>query len=393
MTPRDSEPSLRTRAARTGHQDGDGDVWPVVHPIVTSTALAGRDPDAIHRRIGRDEPTYHRAHFPNAVRLEEAVAELEGAEAGYATSSGMAAVTTVVLALLGQGDHLIVGTGGYSDSEELLTRELVRFGIDGSVVPLDDLDAVRDAIRPRTRLIFAETIANPSMMVPDLEQLARIARGRDIRLVVDNTVPTPMLCRPLEHGADLVIHSVTKFIGGHHDLSAGMVVGSRDLIDRLARVGYLLGAVPGAHDAALALRGIHTLAPRMAWISESADCIARYLAEQPEVACVRYPGLATGVEGERVRRMLPNGCSGLMVIEFNGTATQAPAAAFVRSLKLIPYVTSLGGEITTVCYPPRILADGDPETARVGTRLRLSVGLEDPEDLIADLKGAFEAMR
>ncbi|HEV2128229.1 MAG TPA: PLP-dependent transferase [Thermomicrobiales bacterium] len=393
MTPRDPGPSLRTRAARTGHHNGDGDTWPVVHPIVTSTALAGRDPDTLVNRIGRNEPTYHRAHFPNAARLEEAVAELEGAEAGYATSSGMAAVTTVVLALLGQGDHLIVGAGGYSDSEELLTRELARFGIGGSVVPLDDLGAVRNAIRPQTTLIFAETITNPGITVPDLGALAGITRERGVTLVVDSTVATPMLCRPLEHGADLVIHSVTKFLGGHHDLSAGVIVGSRFLIDRIARVGYLLGAVPGAHDSALALRGIHTLAPRMAWISESADRIARYLAEQPEVACVRYPGLATGAEGERVRRMLPDGRSGLMVVEFNGTATQAPAAAFVRSLRMIPYVTSLGGEITTVCYPPRILADGDPETAGVGTRLRLSVGLEDPEDLIADLNGAFEAMR
>jgi cystathionine beta-lyase/cystathionine gamma-synthase len=393
MTNRNRQQSLRTRTVQPSHRSGDEEVWPVVPPIVTSAAYAARDPDVMQARIRRGEPTYHRDHFPTAERLEGAIAGLEGAEAGYAMSSGMAAISIVALALLGQGDHVIVGAGGYSDTEELLCRELVRFGVVGSVVPLDEMDRVRATIRPETRLIFAETISNPGMMVPDIPALANLSREYGLVLAVDNTLATPMLCRPMEHGADLVIHSVTKFLGGHHDLSAGMVVGARPLIDRIARVGYLVGAVPGAHDAALALRGIHTLAPRMAWISETAMRIARYLADRPEVAAVRYPGLATGAEAERVRSLLPCGFGGLMVIEFASNQNhKAPAATFVRSLNMIPYVPSLGGEITTVCYPPHIIADADPDDVAVGTRLRVSIGLEDPDDLVADLEEALAAL-
>lgn len=393
MTNQRNKPSLRTRTVQSGRRSGDEAMWPVVPPIVTSAAYAARDPDLMQERVRRGEPTYHRDHFPTVERLELAIAGLEGAEAGYATSSGMAAISVVALALLGQGDHVIVGMEGYCDTEELLCGELVRFGVAGSVVPLDDLNAVRAAIRPETRLIVAETISNPGMSVPDIPSLADISGENGLLLVVDNTLATPMLCRPLEHGADLVIHSVTKFLGGHHDLSAGMVVGAHTLIDRIARAGYLLGAVPGAHDAALALRGIHTLAPRMAWISESAMRVARYLADCPELTEVRYPGLVAGAEAGRVRDLLPCGFGGLMVVEFACSQRHdAPAATFVRSLNMIPYVPSLGGEITTVCYPPHIMADAGPDHPTAGTRLRVSIGLEDPDDLIADLKRALAAL-
>lgn len=381
----------RTRSVQGGHYNGDR-AWPVTPPIVTSTAYASHDPDEMLGRMRQGEPTYNRDHFPNARQLEALVAGLEGAEAGYATSSGMAAIALVALAMLSQGDHIVLGAGGYSDTEELITRELPRFGIACSVVDVGDLDAVRDTIRPGTSMIFAETIANPAITVADIPALAAIARERGIPLVIDNTLPTPALCRPMEHGADLVVHSVTKYLGGHHDLSAGVVVGSERRMERIRQVGYLLGGVPGAHDAALAVRGIRTLVPRIVWISETARRLTAYLCDRPEVASVRYPGLEGRGDADLAARLLPDGAGGVFVVELGGDDPVGTAASLVRNLRLIPYVASLGGEITTVCYPPRILTDEERAARRGEPSLRFSVGLEDPADLIADLEQAFAAI-
>lgn len=379
---------VRTLSVHGGHLADERDARPVVAPIVTGTALASRDPDAIARRIVAGEPTYNRDHFVNATMLEGVVADLEGAEAGYATSSGMAAISLVVLAMVSQGGHIVLGAGGYSDTEELFTQELSRFGVACTVVDLCSEDAVRTAIRSETAMIFAETIANPGISIADIPMLAGVAREAGIPLVVDNTLPTPALCRPLEHGADLVVHSATKFLGGHHDLSAGVVVGSHHRLEDIRRVGYLLGSVPGAHDAALAVRGIRTLAPRMIWISRTAQIVAEYLVQREEVAAVRYPGLGSGRERVLASRLFPDGCGGVMVVEFAGPDDAGVAESLVRAMRLIPYVTSLGGDVTSVCFPPRLRTD----YRRSVPALRFSIGLEDPGDLIADLDQAFVAI-
>lgn len=383
---------IRTRSVQGGHNAGEDGSWPLVAPIVNSTVYATRDPDVNARRMEQGLPTYSRDHFPNSRLLEDLVADLEGAEQGYAVASGMAAVSLVALALLSQGDHLVMGAESYSDSEDLFAGELHRFGIDCSVVDMTDPDAIECAVRPETGLIFAETITNPGMKVADIPALAGIARSRDIPLVVDNTFASPALCQPIAHGADLVIHSVTKFLGGHHDLSAGVVVGSSRWMERISQFGYLLGAVPGATDAAMAVRGIRTLAPRMAWISESAMAVATFFESRPEIATVRYPGLDGGDDAVLAARMLPDGYGGVLVVEFSGTDGNVAAAAFVRSLRMIPYAPSLGGEITTVCYPPRLMSASERAKKDRDSALRFSIGLEDPADIIADLTQAFETI-
>lgn len=383
---------IRTRSVQGGHNAGEDGSWPLVAPIVNSTVYATRDPDVNARRMEQGLPTYSRDHFPNSRLLEELVADLEGAEQGYAVASGMAAVSLVALALLSQGDHLVMGAESYSDSEDLFAGELHRFGIDCSVVDMTDPDAVEFAVRPKTGLIFAETITNPGMKVADIPALSAIARSRDIPLVVDNTFASPALCQPIAHGADLVIHSVTKFLGGHHDLSAGVVVGSSRWMERISQFGYLLGAVPSATDAAMAVRGIRTLAPRMAWISESAMVVATFFESRPEIATVRYPGLDGGDDAVLAARMLPDGYGGVLVVEFSGTDGNVAAAALVRSLRMIPYAPSLGGEITTVCYPPRLMSASERAKKDRDSALRFSIGLEDPADIIADLTQAFETI-
>jgi cystathionine gamma-synthase len=189
----------------------------------------------------------------------------------------------------------------------------------------------------------------------------------------------------------LVVHSVTKFLGGHHDLSAGVVVGNRRWMERIQQFGYLLGATLGANDAAMAVRGIRTLAPRMAWISESAMEVAAWLDTRPEVARVRYPGLACGQPGNLAKRMLPDGFGGVVVAEFASDERASRVADFVRELKMVPYAPSLGGEITTVCYPPRLRHHLDANSHEPELRLRFSIGLEHPADLIDDLDQAFAA--
>jgi len=377
--------SRRTRAVHAG-TDRTSPVRPLVTPIYQGTVFAVDEARLSAERHAADLPNYNRDRFPNVRELERAVAELEGADAGCATSSGMAAISLIFLTFLATGDHVVLGRGGYCDTEDLLAQVLRRFGIEFSLVDATDPAAVEAAIRPQTRLLFVETISNPSMEVPDLDALSGIAARHNIMLVVDNTFATPICCRPLEHGADLVVHSATKFLGGHHDLSAGVAVGPRDLVERMQRTSYLLGAVPGAMDAWLALRGIRTLAPRMAWISETTGEVARFLASHPAVSAVRYPGLATGATAEVVARMLPEGAGGMLAFQVAGG--DAAAEALVRRLDVITYVPSLGGVETTICFPPRTL-DAQREPRRADGWLRLSVGLESPADLIADLDGAL----
>jgi cystathionine beta-lyase/cystathionine gamma-synthase len=192
--------------------------------------------------------------------------------------------------------------------------------------------------------------------------------------------------------AELVIHSATKFLGGHHDLSAGVVAGSELLMAEIARVGYLLGPVPGATDAWLAVRGIRTLAPRMDWISRSAREVAEWLAARTEIAGVRYPGVTEDEDRTLVARILPRGGGGVMVVELAGPDAGARAAALVRNLRMIVYAPSLGGEVTTLCYPPSIQTREERSRKDRGAALRVSIGLEDPADIIADFEQALGAL-
>src|SRR5699024_9571927 len=243
-------------------------------------------------------------------------------------------------------------------------------------------------ITPATRLVLIETIANPAIVVPDIDAVAAIAHESGALLVVDNTFATPVFCHPLDHDADLVIHSATKFLGGHHDLTAGIVIGAPELIDDVRKPADLIGATPGTMDAWLAVRGIRSLAPRMTWIAETAEHIARALADHPRVENVRYPALFTGEDADIAHRMLPDGSGGMLTIRIAGGDPSAEEV--VRRLRLIPYVPSLGGVETSVSFPPRTLRER--ESARTGAGwLRFSIGLESPDDLLADITQALES--
>ena len=368
--------------------DRSSPIRPLTEPIFQSSVYAFDEPPVFAHPSGVEvpQPMYSREHFPNVTALERAVADLEGAEAGYAVASGMAAISHVLMTVLSQGDHVIVAEGSYCDTELLMHRVLGRFGIETSVISRCDHIAMERAITARTRLIFVETISNPSIDLCDIMGLSEICHRHGVLLVVDNTFATPALCRPIEHGADLVIHSATKFLGGHHDLTAGIIVGRADLIAEIRPTGYLLGALLGALDAWLALRGVRTLGPRMAWISASAQRVAQFLAAHPAVRHVSYPGLATGADAELVQTLLPDGSGGMILIQLAGGVAATERA--IRRLELIQFAPSLGGTVTTVCYPPvGRMGVYDPQLS--AGQLRLSVGLEAADDIIRDLERAF----
>ncbi len=378
--------SMRTRTIHAG-EDRTEPVRTLSQPIYQSSVYAVDDFQMATDRFLADPPqaNYGRDHFPNVVALERAVADLEGAEDGYAVSSGMGAISLVLLALLSSDDHIVIADGSYCDTEALLQQVLGRFNVRYTSVPIDDTEALENAITPRTKMVFAETIANPSMQVVDIDEIARIAHGHGALLVVDNTFATPILCRPIEHGADLVVHSATKFLGGHHDLSAGVIVGSRGPLGTIRENGYLLGSLVGAMDAWLALRGIRTLAPRMSWICQTAVDVADMLAAHPLVAEVSFPGLACGTQREIAFRMLPDGFGGM--IRFRLCDGQDAAERVLRALNLIPYAPSLGGTTTTICHPPSTVPGGVQDGC-----LRLSIGLESAQDITHDLRQALATL-
>jgi cystathionine beta-lyase/cystathionine gamma-synthase len=389
---RQSERTLRTRVVHAGERAEAGE-HPLVEPIHQNSAYAFEDSAQADRVYADGGPLYARDGMPNVRTLERAVARLEGAGDAVAASSGMAAIAITCLALLKSGDHVLIGDDGYCDTAALLNDMGSKFNLRITRTNLNNLDAVRSSITPATKLVFAETISNPGMRLVDLDALSAITRERGALLVVDNTLATPVLCRPIEFGADLVIHSAGKFLGGHSDVTAGIVAGSSPLVARLKRAAYLYGPLLAPMEAWLTLRGLKTLAPRMTWASQSAATIADWLGTHPAVAEVNYAGRHDHEQSALARRLLP--CGAGSVLSFCLAGGEPTADAVIAHLRTIPYVPSIGGLVTIASYPPRspIFDDGGDQilTPYRSSTIRLSIGLEEAADIIAELGEALTA--
>lgn len=346
-----------------------------------------------------DQPyLYARWTNPTVRALETRLAALEGAEDALCTATGVAAVAASFLGLLKSGDHLIVSEVCYAGAYELATRILPDLGIEVTPVNLSDLNAVRAALRPNTRLIHAESPCNPILRLTDLAALSALAHQAGVLVSVDSTLATPVITRPLAHGVDLVIHSLTKFINGHGDALGGAVIGRKALISQLrARSGVYLGASLAAQNAWLILRGIDTLFPRLRTASAHAMVLAEWLEAHPAVTRAIYPGLASHPQHALARAQmdLPGG-----MIAFQVKDPSAMAQRMADRLRVIHYAFSLGHQRSICVLIPT--DDIQASTFRMeGVALdryrdwagdglfRLSVGLEDPADLIADLTRAF----
>ncbi len=345
--------------------------------------------DAIYE--GRDHGfIYARDGHPNAAQLAAKIATLEGAEAALVCASGMAAESAVFLALLGHGDEVALSEGLYGRTVALVGRELPRFGIKHRLFDATRPETLRDALTPTTRLVFAETLSNPLVRLADISGLADIARGAGIPVVIDHTF-APLLCHPLELGAELVTHSATKLIGGHSDLTLGLLAGSRERITRISSVASTFGLTGNPFESWLTLRGTATLAIRSAQACATALALAERLAGHERVKAVHYPGLKSHPDHDRASRVLRGGFGTIMTIDLGG---RDQADAFIRSVHHIPFAPSLGDVATTLSHPATTSHRGQSpdQWARQGITpglVRLSIGLEHPDDLWAAIDQAL----
>ena len=335
---------------------------------------------------------YARTQHPTRGALEACIAELEGGERGFAFGSGLAALDAV-MRLLSPGDHIIAGDDMYGGSFRLFDKVLGRYGYNFSYVDFRDPENVRAAIRENTRMIYAETPTNPMMRLCDLSALGAIAAEKGLMMVVDNTFMSPYLQNPLAHGASIVLHSSTKYIGGHSDLVGGLVVvADQDLAARLAFIQNSCGAVPGPQDCYLTLRSLKTLSVRMDRHCANAQKVAEYLASRPEFSKVYYPGLADFPQRDLAVRQM-RGFGGMISAELGSLEH---ARRFCAAVRLFTFAESLGGVESLLCHPVSMTHGSVPpeNRARLGITdglVRFSVGIEDVADLIADIEGALAA--
>jgi cystathionine beta-lyase/cystathionine gamma-synthase len=361
---------------------------PVSTPIYQSSTF-------VHPVGSSDEVLYTRyGNNPNQVRLAEKLAALEGAERAIFLASGMGATALAHLAVLRPGDHLLASSWIYGGTRRLLAAEFGKLGIDVSFVTPDNQRNWRNSVRKTTRGIFLETPTNPLMRVLDLQPLAHFCRETGIALIVDSTFATPVNFRPLEHGADLVIHSATKYLNGHDDVIGGFVAGSEPVVEEVRQLMQVWGQSPDPHAAWLVERGLKTLAVRMERHNANGLAFAQWAQAHPAVSAVHYPGLPDHADYDIAARIL-DGFGGMVGLTLAGGA--AAAEVVLRRLRLATHAPSLGG-VETLVSEPRFTSHAslDPEDrAAQGIQdgfIRVSLGIEDIADVIADFEDAFSTL-
>jgi len=345
------------------------------------------------------DPDYHQIPYirlnnlPNHTVLGDKLAALEGAEAGLVTASGMAAITTTLLALFSAGDHLLVHGCLYGGTHSFVHSHLARFGVTVSVIDATDASCWSAALRPQTRGIYVETLSNPLLEVADLPAVVDFARAQGLVSLIDNTFASPVNCRPPSLGFDLSLHSATKYLNGHSDLVAGAVLGGREHVDQVRHTLDHLGGCLDPHAAYMLHRGVRTLGLRVRHQNQSAQVIAEWLEARPEVVAVHYPGLESHPHHQRAKTLLDGG-GGVLSFILSGDADRAQRV--VDGTQLWLPGPSLGGVESLITRPAatshRGMSATDRQAAGIGDALiRLAVGIEDPPDLIADLDRAIEA--
>lgn len=369
----------------------DSAIAPPIHQTSTFRATSAAE-------FGDMATTPHHARYytrygnPTLARVEKIVAELEGAEAALVTSSGMGAITTTLLALVQQGDHVVAQRNHYMGTTKLFTEVLPRFGVTATLVDQTDTTAFAAALTPQSKLIMVETPSNPTMQLTDLGAIAQLGKAQGVLTFADNTFASPINQRPLTLGIDLVMHSATKYLGGHHDLSAGVVAGSQTLLDKIWDAHLVVGSVLGPIDAWLLLRGLRTLLVRVERHNRTGVAVARFLENHPAVERIYYPGLESHPQ-YRLAQQQMRGFGG--VLSFAVKGGYAATQRFIAALRLPVQAVSLGGYESLVVHAAAMWVGtlGEAGLAQAGIQpnlVRLSLGLEDERDLIADLQQALE---
>ena len=352
-------------------------------PLYQNVTFAFETNSQVEAMRSGDRPhfTYSPRGNPTVRCLELKIADLEGTEASVAMSSGMAAISSVLLTLLADGSHLLASDQLYDLTKDFLHEDVAALGISVTFLDLSDADAIRDAITPRTRAIYVESFSNPLLQVADIRALARLAHENEVVLVVDNTFLSPALLRPAALGADIVLHSATKYLSGNGQVQGGVVSGPRQLIDPIRSRALRLGAAMSPFAAWLLLSGIHTLPLRMERHSENASRLAKLLAAHAAIADLHYPGLGSDPGHALAASLLGPGelrCGGMIAFTLSGG--REAVGPFLDALKLCTIAVSLGDSSTLVWPWP------------CGNLIRMSIGLEDPVDLQADIVQALNAV-
>ena len=377
--------SLETRAVHAGEPErrpGAPVCVPVYHSSMFLTGEHGSYDDVTYIRLN---------NTPNQTQLGKKLADLEQGEAGLVTASGMAAITASLLTVLGRGGHLLSQESLYGGTHSFIAHDFPDLGLSYTFIDATRPDGWERALRPETRAVYVEAMTNPRLEVADLEGVARFARAHGLTSIIDSTFATPVNFKPVELGFDLVIHSATKYLNGHSDVVAGCVIGRADLVERVRRRLNHLGGSADPHACFLLQRGVKTLPLRMAAQNRGALEIAAWLEKQPKVARVHYPGLPSHPQHERAKRLF-RGFGGVLSFELQGDARAADD--FIHRLRLLVHTVSLGGVETLVTRPAATshasLSAEEREKAGIPDRLiRVSVGIESPADLIADLEQAL----
>jgi len=376
-----------TRAIHAG-QDPDPVTGSVTVPVYLTSTYQQPGPGKEGKYV------YSRTANPTRTALEECLASLEEGRYGLAFSSGMAATTTILLSLK-KGDHVVAGDDIYGGTYRLFEQVLRNYGLQFTYVNPENPDNVEKAIRKNTRMIWVETPTNPLMRIVDIRQISKISKKAHALLVVDNTFMSPFLQNPLQHGADIVVHSTTKYLGGHSDLIGGATISrDEDVQTRLKYLQNAVGAIPGPLDCYLVLRGIKTLAVRMDRHSENARTISEFLTKQPKVEKVNYPGLPDHPQRAIIKRqMRANG--GMLSFQLKGGFNHC--RKFLDNLRVFTVAESLGGVESLIEHPESMTHASVPKERRLklgisDNLIRVSVGIEDVEDLVQDLERGFKAI-
>jgi cystathionine gamma-synthase len=382
-----------TRAVHAGEprlKPGNSLVTPIIQTATFTFGSTQEVKDHFEGKIDRVE--YGRYGNPTQRIAEAKLAALEGAEDCLLFSSGMAAVTTALFAMLSRGTHVVVTDDSYRRTRQFLNTTLHRYGIEVSTVPAGDFDALEDAIRPTTRVLVSESPTNPYNRIMDLERFAAIGRRHRVKTLIDATFATPYNQRPLEWGVDVVMHSATKFLGGHNDLLAGAILGSRDIVGAVRSLQSTTGAVVDPFAAYLLVRGLKTFALRVERQNTNAQAVAEFLAAHPHVERVHYAGLPTHPEHAIARKQM-RGFGGVVSFEVRG---DLDAASRVVDACRIPYIAASLGGVESLIEQPAVMSFYElttEERLQIGIKdnlIRYSVGIEDADDLVADLAQALE---
>ena len=376
---------FQTKAIHVG-QDPDPTTGATIVPIYQTSTYTQQD---IGTHKGYE---YSRTHNPTRTALEQCLASLEDGKYGLAYASGCAA-TTNVITLLKAGDHVLASDDLYGGTYRLFTKVLANFGITFSFIDMSDKELIKNSIQENTKMMWVETPTNPLLKLCDIKMIANIAKSKGVLLAVDNTFMSPYFQKPLNLGADLVVHSTTKYIGGHSDVVGGIVITSNDdLYQKLKFNQNSMGAVPGPFDCWLTLRGVKTLALRMREHEKNANAVADFLINHPKIEKVNYPGLSSHPQHDLAKTQM-TGFGGMISFEVKGGLDAGKIVA--TKTKLFSLAESLGGVESLIGHPATMTHAAIPREERIKNGLndgliRISVGIEDKEDLIADLKQAFD---